>query len=204
VSSKRKARRPAKPKAAKAAKAPPEGAAASPESSRPEEPGRRIPTPVVLALVSAMVCAGLVGLFWNSGREPIEVEELPTAVEVDDRTPEAAAESFLDAWRKRDHSVAETLALGDALAAVRSRRDGDESGDPQLERIWNRMAAERLEFVVDEAETLDDGMRLVGVASGTFLSQPYAREVAFSLRETPDGWRVTELQFGEILEGGQP
>ena len=171
------------------------------DASRAENPERRMPTPVVLTLVSAMVCAGVVGLLWNSGTDPIHVEELPPPVTVDDRTPEAAAESFLDAWRKRDHAVAETLALGGALDAVRSRRDRDQTGDPQLERIWDQMAAERLEFSVDQSERLDEGLRLVGVASGTFLSEPYTREVAFSLRETADGWRVTDITFGDVLEG---
>ncbi|MBO6938863.1 MAG: hypothetical protein JJ863_28100 [Deltaproteobacteria bacterium] len=165
---------------------------------------KRLPTPLVLALVSAMLCAGLVGMLWNVGSEPeIQVDELPTPVDVDDRTPEAAAETFLDAWRKRDHAVAETLAIGDALDQVRSRRDRDGVGaDPQLEKIWNEMAANRLEFAVDTAENLEGGdMRLIGVAEGTFLSQPYAREVAFEMHETPDGWRVQSIVFGEVLEG---
>ncbi len=167
---------------------------------------KRLSTPLVLALVSAMLCAGLVGMLWNVGSEPaIEVDELPTPVDVDDRTPEAAAETFLDAWRKRDHAVAEALAIGDALDQVRSRRERDGAGaDPQLEKIWNEMAANRLEFAVDTAENLDGGdMRLIGVAEGTFLGQPYAREVAFVMHETPDGWRVQSIVFGEILEGAR-
>lgn len=168
---------------------------------------RRLPTPLVLALVSAMVCAGLVGMLWNVGSEPaIDVDELPTPVDVDDRTAEAAAESFLDAWRKRDHAVAEALAIGQALDQVRSRRERDDvAADPQLERIWDQMAAERLEFAVDTAENMngDGDLRLIGVANGTFLKQPYAREVAFEMHETPDGWRVRSITFGDILEGAR-
>jgi len=168
---------------------------------------RRLPTPLVLALVSAMVCAGLVGMLWNVGAAPdLEVDELPTPVDVDDRTPEAAAETFLDAWRKRDHAIAEALAIGQALDQVRSRRERDGAGaDPQLEKIWDEMAANRLEFAVDSAENLasEGDMRLVGVANGTFLSQPYAREVAFEMHETPDGWRVRSITFGDILEGAR-
>lgn len=176
-------------------------------SAKDEGSERRLPTPVVLALVSAMVCAGLVGMLWNVGGEPaIEARALPTPVDVDDRTAEAAAESFLDAWRKRDHAIAEALAIGTALDQVRSRRERDGLGsDPQLEKIWDEMAAERLEFAVDAAENMgDDGdLRLIGVANGTFLGQPYAREVAFEMHETPDGWRVRSITFGAILEGAQ-
>ncbi len=168
---------------------------------------RRLPTPLVLALVSAMVCAGLVGMLWNVGSKPdLDVDELPTPVDVDDRTAEAAAESFLDAWRKRDHAVAEALAVGQALDQVRSRRDRDGvAADPQLEKIWDQMAADRLEFAVDSAENMngDGDLRLIGVAEGTFLKQPYAREVAFEMHETPDGWRVRSITFGEILEGAR-
>ena len=156
-----------------------------------------------------MVCAGALGIFWRSassagnrgGNARIRT---PADIPVDDTTPEYVAESFLDAWRKRDYAIAERLSVEEARAMVRDRRDRDPSGtNPQLEGIWEQMASERLDFAVDESENVDEGtLRLVGIARGTFLGEPYAREIAFVVRDTADGWRVVEVTFGDILEGG--
>ena len=40
---------------------------------------------------------------------------------------------------------------------------------------------------------------LIGIAEGTFLDQPYEREMEFVLRPEAEVWRVEGFHFGEIL-----
>ena len=69
--------------------------------------GARIPTPLVLVLSGTMLTIGAVAFLSPhfTGGEETEEQEVPGSVrpEVDVRrgTPEAVAETFLDAWRKR-------------------------------------------------------------------------------------------------------
>ena len=68
------------------------------------------------------------------------------------RTPEAAAESFLDAYRRREHATALALSVGDAHAQASARMERDERATPEeraaKEQLWDKMAAPRLRFVV--------------------------------------------------------
>ena len=164
---------------------------------------RRIPTPLVLAIASAMVCIGLVAVFMAQEDEP-EDPDRPSRVTVDDRTPEAAAESFLDAWRKREHDVAASLAVGEALTAVRAREERDAHLSDQerdLQRqVWDAMATSRLDLFLRESENLPGGdLRLAGVAEGEFLERPYEREMEFVMKEVQGAWRIESIHFGEIL-----
>ena len=172
--------------------------------AKPKEP-RRLSTPLVLALTSAMICVGVAGFLLRGGPEPEEqpADTLP-AIVVDDTTPERAAESFLDAWRRREHEVAADLSVGEARAAVdeRAARDAAMSDhERELKRQgWDAMAAERLGLAIREAEQLEGGrMALRGIAEGTFLDQPYEREMEFVLRPEAEVWRVEGFHFGEIL-----
>ena len=171
----------------------------------------RISTPLVLGVASAMVCVGLLGFLWN--RRAAEPMRAPTPNEievlVDTSTPERAAESFLDAWRKRAHDVAAELTEGVAHEAVEDRRRRDEALSPEerdLKRqLWDAMASDRLRLRLDESERLDggeglnEGLALRGVAEGTFLDRPYERRMELVLVERDDGWRVRSFSFGEIL-----
>jgi hypothetical protein len=175
------------------------------DGSRSRESSKRLSTPLVLAVASAMICVGLIGFLWN--RSAPETPRAPTPDEievlVDTSTPERAAESFLDAWRKRAHDVAAELTEGVAREAVEDRRRRDEALSPEerdLKRqLWDAMASERLRLRLDESERLDDGLALRGVAEGTFLDRPYERRMELVLVEREGGWRVRSFAFGEIL-----
>ena len=166
--------------------------------------GPRISTPAVLALVSGMVCIGVVGFAFRAAPEVDAPDDRTTDIVIDTTTPERTAETFLDAWRKRDHAVAARLASGEALTEVeaRRRRDADLS-DHERElkaQVWDAMASERLRLLLHEAENLDGGrIRLAGVAEGTFLGQEYEREMHFVVHPGDEGWRVEQFHAGEIL-----
>ncbi|MEM9074805.1 MAG: hypothetical protein AAGE52_40285 [Myxococcota bacterium] len=166
---------------------------------------RRISTPVVLIATSAMVCIGVVGVVIGNQDDAPEEGAVPgVEVLVDTSTPERAAESFLDAWRKRAHPTALGLAVGLARDEVEERRDRDEAlSDHERElkaQVWDAMAQDRLRLLFSEAENLDAGrLRLGGTTTGTFLGSPYEREMEFVMQPSPEGWRVEAFRFGEIL-----
>lgn len=165
---------------------------------------RRLPTPLVLVAASAMVSIGAFGMWAAMG--PRQREETPPSpeIQVDASTPERAAESFLDAWRKRAHDAAAALAIGRALERVEERAARDaRMSDHERElkaQVWDAMARERLRLRLHEAENLEaGGLRLRGTAEGTFLGHPYSRAVEFVLRPDGEAWRVEDFSFGEIL-----
>lgn len=166
--------------------------------------GPRLSTPAVLALVSGMLCIGVIGFVLRCEPDAPE-EETPTHdVVVDTSTPERAAESFLDAWRKREHTIAARLSSGEALNDVEARRRRDEDmSDHERElkaQVWDAMAQERLRLLLHEAENLEGGrIRLSGHAQGTFLGNEYEREMDFVLHPSDEGWLVEQFHAGEIL-----
>lgn len=164
----------------------------------------RLPTPLVLALASGMICVGVVAVVIARSGPAETAEQRASRVAVSDRTAEAAAESFLDAWRKREHDVARELAIENALQRVAAREESDRNLSDQerdLQRqVWDAMAATRLQLFLRESRNLpNERLALAGVAEGEFLEQAYQREVEFVMVETPQGWRVAEVMFGEIL-----
>jgi len=170
--------------------------------------GTRLPTPLVLALASAMVCVGIVAIYLAQSDEgPAQEGALAggrPGVSVDTSTPALAAESFLDAWRKRNHGIAMDLSVGRARGAVLARQEADERLTPEelevREGVWDHMADSRLTLQIDQSEELDDGrVRLMATAEGSFLDRPYRREMGFTLRERHDGWVVEHMELGEIL-----
>jgi len=137
---------------------------------------------------------------WPEGA-PSEV----TAPEVlvDTSTPAFAAESFLDAWRKRSHQTALELSVGDAHTAVLNRMRSDElmSAEERAakQKIWNDLATTRLSLMVDESENLPDGRVVIhGTAEGEFLDRPYAREIDFVTKRVAGKWKVEDMQLRDI------
>jgi hypothetical protein len=175
----------------------------------PTNPPRKLSTPLVLAAASAMISIGLVAALGpglaSRTRRADEAPAIPP-LRVDTRTPEATAESYLDAYRRREHQAAIALSVEDAQADARERMTRDERATPEERqakaRIWDRMAAPRLRFVVEAREARDGGrLYLAGRAEGRFLEQPYVREVAFELAPEADAWRVARMELGEIVAG---
>jgi len=168
---------------------------------------RRVPTTLVIVIAASMLVVGAVALvsdcFGEEAQEGSAAEDA-AATRIDARTPEAAAESFLDAWRKRDHQAALSIAIGKARQAVLAREQADqEMGDEGAEikeKAWDPVAQNRLELSMDESETRPDG-RLVlrATAEGTFLDRPYRRRVSFVMRHVGERWMVEEMGLEEIL-----
>ena len=168
----------------------------------------RIPTPLVLVLSGTMVAIGAAAYLsahdGSSGREEDETivpDNPPPPVDVRRGTPEAVAETYLDAWRKRDYEIAMSLSVARAAAAVEARRRRENAMTP-LERetaaaLWNGMAAHRLTLEIhDRHAEGDDHVTLAAVARGTFLNQDYANAVRFELRRGEDGgWKVESMEF---------
>ncbi|MDH5493231.1 MAG: hypothetical protein OEY14_14860 [Myxococcales bacterium] len=172
----------------------------------------RLPAPLVLLLGGAMVAAGIFFAWIGGGGEDrpspapaAELEGAPTPVRRELATPEETAETFLDAWRKRDHALALELATGPAEQAVRARMRRDEALDPEeteIRSVWNAMASTRLAIRVERRQAEGEGrITLRTVAEGTFLDQAYARRVRFSIRAAGARWKVEAMELLEVLEG---
>ncbi len=166
---------------------------------------RRLSTPVVLALASGMISVGVVAVMATGSNGEVEAEApaSPHEIPVDTRTPEAAAETFLDAWRKRDHVLCRDLAVDGALEAVIFRQEED-AALTQEERavksqVWDTMATSRLELQISESEDIEGGIILRGAAVGDFLGRPYEREVEFTMVQVGDDWKVSRMGLGDIL-----
>jgi len=190
---------------------------------------RRLSTPLVLAGSSTMICVGLAA-WWLAARPGgpgagVRAEEKAAAPEaaLELGSAEATAETFLDAWRKRDHRVARALSVGEARDAVAARAAEDAAlGDDAraAAALWGMLAGERLAFVPSAVETLDptpsggERLRLAGTAEGTFFEHPYKRRVTFEVRRAPGGddasidargervaapWRVERMVLGDQL-----
>ena len=169
--------------------------------------GTRIPTALVLALVGAMLSVGGVAIYAALNAPPPRPEQT-VSTELDLSTPERAAESFLDAWRKRDHAGARAASVGAMLTEVEAREARDThltAEERDLKRqIWDQLAEDRLRLVLNESLRLDpdegrEALALGGVARGRFLGEEYEREVSFELVEIEDGWRVRSMELGAIL-----
>lgn len=152
-----------------------------------------------------MVCIGIVALVIAS-REPEQPPRADGSVFIDTATPEATAESFLDAWRKRRFSEARDIAIGPAAELVAQRLAADENvaaEDKTAQSLWDVLAAPRLRFLVQESVELSgrEGVDLRGVVTGDFMGGPYRREVEFVVLQTREGWRVERMALGRILTG---
>lgn len=170
----------------------------------------KIPTPLVLVLAGTMLAIGAAGVVYrqtavpardDSG--PTRLRAEPTPVRVVEDTPLTVAETFLDAWRKRDYGVAQRLSIGAAAAAVEARRRR-EASMPEEQRhaaaaVWNAMARERLTLEVRSTEEDGATTHIAGVARGTFLEQEYANAIRFEIVQRGEGaeqvYRVASMTF---------
>jgi hypothetical protein len=177
------------------------------DDKRPQT--RKVSTPLVLAAASAMISIGLVTALGPSLLARMERrEEAPAIPElrVETETPEATAESYLDAYRRREHEAAIELSIEDAQADARERMARDARATPEERaakaHIWDRMAAPRLSFMVESREERGGGrIHLIGRAEGRFLEQPYVRRVAFDVAREAGAWRVSRMELGEVVAG---
>jgi hypothetical protein len=185
----------------------PEGAAAPRGRARegarqPTE--RRISTPLVLAAASAMIAVAGVVLFGIGAGEEPAAPRGPRALTIDDSTPERAAESFYDAWRRRRWAQALEVSVGAAREDVlqKQARDAQLPREERVvaERMWDALARAPLTMALDEAEMLGgDRYVLRGTAEYDFVNRPYRRRVEMVVRPSPEGYRVAEMRLGEVL-----
>lgn len=169
----------------------------------------KVSTPLVLAIASGMLVIGLIPMLMSGsgGATPhIDADAGPdfVALVIDDRTPERAAESYLDAWRRRAWDQAELVAIGDARARAAEKREMDAEVDPvdraMARDTWARLAGAPLEVEFTRSEALaGGGLMLHGIASYQFMNEPYCREVTWIVRLEGDLWRVESMELGAIL-----
>ncbi len=164
----------------------------------------RISGPLVLALASGMFSIGVLLLLNRDYSQ--YAPEVPESSRVELRldSAEATAETFLDAWRKREHPVARHLSTGPARNQVDARAAEDASLEDEehevKHQVWDVISSSRLTYVVDERQPQGDGVVLLrGRATGDFLGRPYERRVGFVMQERGDEWRVAEMVLGDHL-----
>ena len=170
---------------------------------------KKIPTPVVLAVSSAMIAVGVTALFVvevpdaPAPRPRGRVEVVSSELRIDDSTPERVAESFYDAWRRRAWDQAESIATGEARQRVLEKRAADElvsEEDREMARqTWERLAGAPLEVYFTESRSLDGGLALRGIAAYDLVHQPYRREVEFVVTQEDRRWRVERMTPGRIV-----
>jgi hypothetical protein len=166
----------------------------------------RVSTPLVLAAASAMIAVAVV--VWvstrPSGTNEDGARDPASVVRIDDSTPERAAESFYDAWRRRRWAQALEVASGAARQRVlqKQARDAELPREERVvvERMWDALARAPLTLALDEAEMLDgDRVRLRGTAEYDFVNRPYRRRVEFVVEPSSEGYRVSDMRLGEVL-----
>lgn len=166
----------------------------------------RISTPLVLATASAMLA--IAAVVWMGVRPDDVREHEPrpaNALVVDDSTPERAAESFYDAWRRRRWAQALEVSVGHAREEVVRKQARDEALPREerivAERMWDALATAPLTLVLDEAEMLPgDRLVLRGTAEYLFVNRPYRRRVEFEVVPAgEDHHRVARMRLGEVL-----
>jgi hypothetical protein len=159
---------------------------------------------LVLAAASAMIAIGVVVLFSLRSEEEPGESGGPLAFTIDDSTPERAAESFYDAWRRRRWDSALEVSVGAARHDVlqKQARDAELPREERVvaERMWDALARAPLTMALDEAEMLSgDRYVLRGTAEYDFVNRPYRRRVELVVQPSPDGYRVSDMRLGEVL-----
>ena len=167
---------------------------------------RRLSTPMVLAASSAMLAVGAVAFFSVTGGSDAPAEEAagPNALRIDTSSPELAAQSFYDAWRRRRWVEAEAISVGSAREAVLQKRASDEALEHAeralAERSWDALANSPLTLDIGEVEMLGgERYRLQCEAEYLFVNEPYRRRVSFLVRQEGEEYRVAEMELGEVL-----
>lgn len=170
---------------------------------------RRLSTPMVLAASSAMVVIGLLAWMVSRAPEQARTEQAQRAqiaeLRIDDRTPEAVAESFYDAWRRRAWDEAEGIAVGEARGRVQAKRAAESEVAPEDRAMardaWLQLAGAPLTMFFQQSDTLEPDQRIAlrGVAGYDVLGQPYRREVEFEVVREGERWRVERMVPGRVL-----
>lgn len=170
---------------------------------------RTIPTPVVLAASSTMIVVGLVAWWIARAPEDARQEQALRAqaaeLRIDDRTPEAVAESFYDAWRRRAWDEAEGIASGEARGRVQAKRAAEAEVSPEdremAREAWQALASAPLTVYFQQSDTLEEGQRIAlrGVAAYDLVGQPYRREVEFEVVRSGEVWRVERMVPGRVI-----
>lgn len=163
----------------------------------------------MLALSSTMVAIGLLAAL-GSGDAPPEgapdagASSRAAPLVLDDRTPEAVAESYYDAWRRRAWDEAARMATGEAREAALQKKRLDAEVDPadraMAREVWERLASAPLEVRMTASEILADGaLALDGVAAYRFMGAPYRRRMRWEVVREAGAHRVRRMQSGEVL-----
>ncbi|MCA9609841.1 MAG: hypothetical protein KC619_29790 [Myxococcales bacterium] len=166
---------------------------------------RRLSTPLVLAAASAMLAIAGVIFFGLQSRPPeVQQDEEPGGLRIDDSSPERAAESFYDAWRRRRWPEADRLSVGEARHQVHQKQASDEgmNHDDRIiaERGWEALAAAPLDLHIEQVDMEpNDRFVLQAVAEYELVGAPYRRRVTLRVRGTPDGYRVERMDLGDVL-----
>ncbi|MBN8613934.1 MAG: hypothetical protein J0L92_25275 [Deltaproteobacteria bacterium] len=173
---------------------------------------KRVSTPLVLAASSGMIAIGFVAVMGvqTAGRVENEEEERAqlAALVLDDRTEEAVAESYLDAWRRRAWDDAARVSVADAHDAALHKKQLDQEMDPtdraMAREVWERLASAPLEVQFTGSEDLEGGaVALSGVAAYQFMGSPYRREVRWEVVPAEGDeqhlFRVRRMENGEVL-----
>ncbi|MBX3272643.1 MAG: hypothetical protein KF729_20450 [Sandaracinaceae bacterium] len=165
---------------------------------------RRLSTPLVLAVASAMLAIGAVVWLGREAPDASPTVAPRAGMRVDGSSPERAAESFYDAWRRRRWEEANALSIGDARRAVAQKRaaDAELANDERVlaERGWDALAAAPLTLSIEQVDLLgSDRFALTAVAAYDFVGTPYRRRVALEVHGTPAGYRVARMELGEVL-----
>ena len=170
----------------------------------------RAPTALVLAGASTAVSLGVVAyLVARTGAPAARVTPpAPGEAFVDTTTPERAAESFLEAWRRGDHAACLRMARGEAARTVRARRDRDganreaRASVAEARRAWARA---HLELVIDQSDMPRPGHVVIrGVAEGDLDGHAFERPVGMTLAraDSTDGgaprWVVEQVHLGSL------
>jgi hypothetical protein len=170
---------------------------------------RKLSTPLVLAVASAMVTIGIVALYAidvpaEMAEEQAQREEYAALV-IDDRTPERVAQSYLDAWRRRAWDQAASISIGEAHERAVTKQAMDQNVQHEdrvmAREVWERLAGAPLVVDFQRAESLDSvgGLYLHGVASYDFMNEPYRREVSWVVRPEGSLFRVERMENGRVL-----
>ncbi len=177
---------------------------------------KRISTPLVLAASSGMIAIGLVAFMGVQTVANVEEEDEERAVlaalVLDDRTAEAAAESYLDAWRRRAWDDAARISIGEAHEGALHKKQLDQDMDPtdraMAREVWERLAGAPLEVEFTGSENLEgSAIALSGIAAYQFMGSPYRRAVRWEVvpaEETAEEgqqrlFRVRRMENGEVL-----
>ncbi len=156
-----------------------------------------------------MIVIGLVALMVSRAPEQVRIERTERArlseLRIDDRTPEAVAESFYDAWRRRAWGEAEGIAIGRARERVQAKRAAEAEVSPEdremAREAWQALAGAPLTVYFQQSDTLEEGQRIAfrGIAAYDLVGQPYRREVDFVVVRQGDVWRVESMEPGRVL-----